>query len=249
MTDRRGDRGDLIPPPDIVYPYRGTDDDNEFRYSLRSLMNIPHGTVWIVGDCPTWVQGVKHLRSANRWSSRFRNALMHVKTACEQPDLADRFILMNDDFFILKPMQRIPVFHLGPTEQAHPLQVPTQRRRRANPWRRGIWETTRLLQSWGIPDPVSYELHIPMEIDRDIMCSTLNRALSESSSMDIQQRTLYGNVAGIGGDRLNTDVKVGGTGVRSLPPMFVSTSNRSFYRGHVGQQIRRLFPNRSPYES
>lgn len=42
---------------DILYLCR-PGENLELRYSLRSLRNVPHGRVWIFGDCPDWVTNV-----------------------------------------------------------------------------------------------------------------------------------------------------------------------------------------------
>jgi hypothetical protein len=172
---------------------------------------------------------------------------MHVKAACEMDDLADRVVLMNDDFFILKPVDRIPAMHRGPVESAHP----AQKAGGGSPWRKGIMEAARILRSWGIEEPLSYELHVPMEIERRTMVDVLDRALRQTNSMDIQQRTLYGNAAAIGGTRQTTDLKIGGNGSRKWAEgaLFVSTTNKSFHRGQIGQKIRQRFGQPSPYES
>ncbi|MFF3129757.1 hypothetical protein ACFVRD_48125 [Streptomyces sp. NPDC057908] len=41
--------------PDIVYVVRPWNQNEQLRYSLRTLANLPHRRVWIAGYCPTWV--------------------------------------------------------------------------------------------------------------------------------------------------------------------------------------------------
>ena len=48
--------------PDIYYPViKSVNDNAELRFSLRSLKNIEHGNVYIVGYKPLWVKNVIHL--------------------------------------------------------------------------------------------------------------------------------------------------------------------------------------------
>ncbi len=252
MTGKDGDRSgpDAVPILDIVYPYRLTPDDDEIRYSLRTLVNMPHGTVWIVGDKPPWVQNINHIPHRNEKRSRFRNALENVLAACQVNEISDRFILMNDDFFILTPTGLPPPAHRGPIATAHP--NPARRRRtrgrqNGSPWKQGIWDTAALLKRWGVARPLSYELHMPMVVDRAVMADVLTRAIASNASVNLMQRSLYGNVARIGGEQ-RSDVKIAPS-KRDLPdPTFVSTNNRAFYRGWIGQVIKRRFATPSEYE-
>ena len=40
---------------DVVYCVKELITNEELRYSLRSLRNLPHRKVWIFGGCPKWV--------------------------------------------------------------------------------------------------------------------------------------------------------------------------------------------------
>jgi len=249
-ANRGGAEAGTAPPLDIVYPYRQTPDDAEFRYSLRSLANMEHGRVWIVGDIPQWVRNVEHIPNRNLPRSRFRNALDNVLKACTTEDITDQFILMNDDFFVVQKTGPPAPAHRGPIGAAHRRRPPSRRRRsqQGAPWLQGIWDTAELLKRWGIIDPLSYELHMPLVVERAGMAELLTRALQEGASVNLQQRTLYGNAHHIGGD-VTTDVKVA-PGAHTLPPgPFVSTNNRSFARGWVGQHIRKRFATPGPYEA
>ena len=41
--------------PDIVYFVKPSEDNDELKYSLRSLKNLNHGQVYLVGYRPSWV--------------------------------------------------------------------------------------------------------------------------------------------------------------------------------------------------
>ena len=47
---------------DAVYYVRPGDRNDELRYSLRSLANLPHDRVWIVGHTPPWVTGIESIQ-------------------------------------------------------------------------------------------------------------------------------------------------------------------------------------------
>ena len=52
--------------PDLVYPVRDGLDNEELRYSLRSIDRFAggmFGTVWVVGNVlPDWLVGVKRVQ-------------------------------------------------------------------------------------------------------------------------------------------------------------------------------------------
>lgn len=98
---------------DIVYIYRRFGDEREIRYSLRSACaNLKFDTVHIVGDRPRFVDGVNHIafRGPNR---KHENAFSKLHEAVKSSEVSDCFVLMNDDFFILKPMRRVPYLYMG----------------------------------------------------------------------------------------------------------------------------------------
>lgn len=93
---------------DVVYIYKKKNEDT-LRFSLRSLSNVPHGNVFIVGDLPSWTKNVFHIpymfgkgRILDSWSQ--------IKLACQDPRLSEDFIFMNDDFYIMHPVNTIPYY-------------------------------------------------------------------------------------------------------------------------------------------
>ena len=98
--------------PDIVYVVRAADKNEELRYSLRSLANLPHAKVWIAGYCPSWVQGVGVIPVKSRTHGH-QHAKASLRAACEHPEVSDEFVYMNDDFFVMQPLDELPVMHRG----------------------------------------------------------------------------------------------------------------------------------------
>ena len=70
--------------PDIVYVVRPGERNEELRYSLRSLSNLPHGRVWIAGYMPKWVTGVEHIPSPAKPGSHV-HAKANLRAACQHP--------------------------------------------------------------------------------------------------------------------------------------------------------------------
>ena len=90
---------------DILYTLKQCDQCDELIYSLRSLCNLPHDRVFLVGGCPKNIDKSKVVYiPTEQKGTKWRNSTNNVKTACKDPRLSDDFILMNDDFFVLKPI-------------------------------------------------------------------------------------------------------------------------------------------------
>lgn len=228
---------------DVVYVVKEEGDNDELRWSLRSLRNLPHGTVWIVGHKPKWCVNVEHLPTRPA-DTAWQDSTAKMWTAVQHPDVDD-FYYFNDDFFVLQPTDTVPPMHKGPVSERY------SRRYKVKGWNGadGMHGTWRLLEQWGYQEPDDYEVHVPLPVVKATMREVLARAFAEYPEINgLRKRTLYANVAGLGGERI-VDVTVNkfhrddpGSGA------YVSTSELSFSEWEVGRQIRALFPDPSPYE-
>jgi hypothetical protein len=183
--------------PDLVWIVRPGENE-ELRYSLRSVTrNLPHGKVWIVGDPPAWFVGnVIHPTPAMHAMPRFARVRAMIRLACEDPRIADTFILMCDDQFLREPVDGLAVVHAGPIAEY------------VNPSRYGDAgrETAALLVEAGYPNPLRYDLHMPITVRKPMLRKALDLA-DRSGIPDVWLWSIYGNMAGIGGTR-GSDPKV-----------------------------------------
>lgn len=226
---------------DIVYLVKPGERNEELRYSLRSLALVPHNRVWIVGYRPAWLRNVEHIPSSSRLG-KWGNLPVDLLAAARHPGISERFAYWNDDIFALEAMDAVPVRHRGALEAHANTHAPS-------PYQLGKRQTAQLLRRWGIADPLNYELHIPLVMDKATLCDAIPRAQADRRIAALAYRSLYGNVAGVGGEPM-ADVKI----VNSRQPIpagwpFVSTSDGSFASGRVGKEIRQRFPLPSPYEA
>lgn len=232
-------------PPllDIVYPVRAGDDNDELRYSLRTIeANFPHGEVWIVGHRPPWLTGVQHI-PGNGQQHRHANVYHNVLTACAHPDIPERFAIFNDDFYITEHVAEIPTLYRG-TLAAH---LELQERLRINFgqwWPRSLFATMIALQTAGHREPLSYELHAPFVVDKAAMAETLQRFAGVQPENPPQWRSLYGNMHNIGGE-IGEDPKMTRPGPVKTP--FHSTDDGS-WRRYFQSYYRERFPEPSRYE-
>jgi hypothetical protein len=222
---------------DLVYPWRGRDSE-ELLYSIRSARNIGYENVWVVGPRrPEGLPGALHL-AVSEGPRKFSNLPRAILAAASEPEVSDTFVLMNDDFFVLEPHpDGLPTLHRGRTAE----------QRRTGPYGRGYEETDKVLERMGVGDPLSYELHVPMVVDKAAMRSALEEGLRLHRGGCLHSRTLYGNYAGIAGVQAK-DVKV--YSPRDTVPAgpFVSTNAQS-WSGKAGRAIREMFPTPSKEET
>lgn len=229
---------------DLVWVVRRGDDNEELRYSIRSAVkNLPHDRVWIIGYKPVWLDGLAYLPT-HQSSTKWRNSTMNVKKACIEPAISDPFVLLNDDFFVMRPVDEVPVLHRGPVDD-----VIADYEARYNGGRgaytEGMRQTRDLLHRTGYPHPLSYELHVPIIVHKAAMLS----ALSIGDGMPVlHKRTAYGNLAGLGGEQ-TVDCKVTVHNSEWSPDwLYLSTDDASFDQMDVGAHVRACFPDPSPYE-
>lgn len=226
--------------PDIVIPVRPGDDNEELRYALRSFeKNLRHRQIVIVGYKPSWLRNVLYI-PVPQTGTKYRNSTRNLEAACEHPAVSEDFLLCNDDFFVLKRTDRMPVFHWGPVKDAERYYAS----RASGAYLQGLRATKKRLAELGYNDPLSYELHLPMPMNKQKFLEVLDLGRKIPA---LHKRTLYGNVAGLGGEEV-TDPKITTTGNRfPRKARFLSTMDSSWH-GPVGQYIKGLFPESSRYE-
>jgi hypothetical protein len=224
---------------DIVYLCRGGENE-ELRLSLRSVdEHLPHDRVWIFGAAPRWVRNVELIESSQREGTKYRNTTTALRAACEHPDVSDPFVLFNDDFFIVEPVEVVPRLNRGPLDSV----IDYYSRRYRSNYVRGMIETRELMRSLDIDEPLSYELHVPMIIEKQTMIDALDLG---RDIHPLHKRTLYGNMIGYGGETIE-DVKM--VSLRAPLPTgpWLSTSDTSFVKD-VGRILRWRFSRPSRYE-
>lgn len=221
---------------DLVYAVTGPKHD-QLRYSLRSMSaNYEHRTVFLIGQPPLGVFTGLGAVTIKKGNDRWRNTSDALMAACCMENVSDPFLYMNDDFFCL-------------SERAHtdwdrgPLTDTLIPHRRNSDYRKGGIAAIKVLKNHGITDPLSYELHLPMLIDKALMIEVLEE-LRYGKYSESFKRTVYGNRLGRT-TKSRADVKV-----RALPlpaDDWVSTVRGSF-EGPLGDQIRARFPDPCYYE-
>lgn len=226
---------------DYVYVCRKGDNE-ELKYSIRSVVkNLPPGNVWVVGYKPDWYIG--NFISVKDTRYKFDNIKACMLAIANTKEISNNFVSMHDDFFITKKIDSVPTLHGGLLEEkvsAYNKLVPS------SIYTKLLANTHKRLINLGIENPLDYDIHVPMIMNRDM--------LRQIITMPYLERSNYGNIYGIGGS-LSNDVKVYSGGKmksRSYDFLngqsyFMSTEDTSFEQ--IKQLVEELFPEPSVYES
>lgn len=226
---------------DFVYFCRPGNNE-ELRYSIRSLYaNYSNANVWVVGDKPDWYVG--NYLHVPQTKTKFNNVLESIRSVIDCKEISQSFVLMNDDFFILQPMKTIRNYHGGKLIDKinkYDDLMPS------SAYVKMLKATYDRLVKLGIPDPLDYELHVPMLMNK--------RKLARSLTPGILWRSMYGNLNSVGGKKMK-DVKVYISGPfknnlsynLSEHESFLSTDDSSF--SIFKDQLNSRYPNASINES
>lgn len=228
---------------DAVYMVKPSDDNEELRYSLRSLVNMPFvKRVVMVGYLPKWVKNVHFIPRDQRFQTKYVNTTRNLIAACEDPEVSSEFMLMNDDFFIMKPIEEPFMFHRGPLHKIRDYYLNLAN----SDYAKGIQATEKYLSILGVNDLKSYELHVPLLVNKANFLELILKQQKEAPMQVVHKRTLYGNYYSIGGTPMQ-DCKIVGD-AKPGDTTFLSTDENSFERFKVGEYIRNRFTNKSSFE-
>ena len=229
--------------------------DNEIRFSLRSVTkNLAGvGNVWIIGELPCFLDDskVKHLYHPDRHGRDNADANMIDKLlyACQQPQLSDDFIFMNDDFFVLRPMhvKDVPVLHHGDMKDLKP-----------DFWNNSIWRkrlrnTFETLKAAEMTT-LLYDLHAPMPMNKHLFPAVIEQ-FDYKPAPGLNFRSLYGNAVYNGGGERNVWQKVKAFRPKIWPQLEKETQKAMFFAvNDTGLNIvakaflRDRYPEISAYE-
>lgn len=223
---------------DVVYFVKDGIHNDELRHSIRSVCkNMPYRRIWIFGGCPKNIVPDVRVRVEQEGETKWDKVHAMFKMAAENKEISDDFILMNDDFFIMKPITKIDTIHHGLLED-HVKVLGN------GPYRRMLEGIDAELKKRG-KSTYSYELHTPFVYNK----KKLLKLLKDNPDLRCT-RTLYGNLYKIGGKRAS-DVKI----FSSTPDFdyenttFLSTDDPMVKPAcDTWRYIMKQFPNQCKYE-
>ena len=234
----------MLKNKDVVYILREGKNE-ELVHSIRSVeKNFPHNRIVFVGGKPDGLSPDLWIK-ANQTSDKWNNAQDLIKLACLDDRLTKEIILFNDDFFVIKPVEKLPIY-VNKTLPDLAQLVTHGGRRESEYITKRIMPCIRKLKANSLPLR-NYELHIPMSIDRKKMLEIYKRFNSPEA-----KRSFYGNyyhLRGIEIDPLKMDdgsvQKINGRLKKERT--FISTTDYS-WKGEAGEELKQMFPIPSKYE-
>lgn len=218
---------------DVCYIVKDTPANEELRYSLRSLQNLPNvRNVWIYGGKPDFLVDKYHKMSISQDGSKWENTNKIFWTIVNDEDITEDFYLMMDDVFIMKPIQKFVNYSHALLNTTRQSEYYIERRNVYN-WLKKHNKPTR-----------NFDLHRPFLYNREKV-----KALYPLYPNQTCFRSLYGNWYGIETET-HKDCKVFSLRKYTSPSddYCLSTTDESFVRGDVGKTVRACFTKPSIYE-
>ena len=228
---------------DFVYICKDGSNE-ELRYSIRSVVeSFPDSTIWVVGGKPTWYSG--NYINVKQVLTKYRNAIQNLKAICSSNDISEKFILMNDDFYIVKNISFIDTYYGGLLLDKINLY---QKINSNSNYTRKLSATYKKIKSLGIDSPLDYELHVPMVMEKQKLKQILE------NNDQFLWRSIYGNIFNVGGKQME-DVKVYSKGPLVLKSynlnkeehVYLSSADTSFDM-ILNSILRKQFVEKTKYE-
>ena len=228
---------------DIVYFVKNSQTNNELKYSIRSVVkNMPYKRIWIFGGCPYGIVPDVHVRAEQNGPSKWANVHEMYRLACSNKELTDNFVLFNDDFFIMRPMDKVePLYRCSLNQH---IAILEEKFKHPNSYSKLLRNCNKELINLN-KTQLSYELHVPFIFNKKNLAKLLDRFPDQHCT-----RTLYGNLYNIGG-RQSEDIKV----FSSKPgfdyknsPLLSSDDGIDNINNDVWRYIKLSFKEKSKYE-
>ena len=228
---------------DVVYFVKETTTNEELRYSLRSIeKNFPHNKVWFVGGQPNGLEPDEKLRLVQAGLSKYSNVGSLLIRTLEEEKISEDFWYFNDDFFVMQPIKDLPPIYYKDLYR-YIINVENNNGIAASPYTKRLRHTISLLEENGL-EVLNYETHTPILINRKKALDVIRKF-----GRGLAFRSLYGNYYKIGG-KDTKDVKVIDTEKEvSEKSILLSTSDRAFKSGRIGEFIKTKFTERSRFEN
>lgn len=162
----------------FVYPYKSKGDDFLIYQSIKWVKKIyPDADIFVIGDP---VNGVNHLPHRRKFNHRGCDVTDKILTYART--MRNRFIYMNDDFFIG------PEFNPRLVIQSGPLKINDTH---APNYQDACRNTIEFLQEYEYPC-INYECHQPVMMDSDLLLDLFNGISWEQHNHFI--KSMYFNV-------------------------------------------------------
>lgn len=211
---------------DVVIPYEET-GSQEILYSIRSLSNLVNfnGKIHIISSTNPNISDTNWIPFKGKTNSPYKNVLEKIKLAANSKEVSEDFILSNDDFFVMR-RTTINHYHRGSLDNH------IRERQVDDAYTRALKQTNDILVRNRVRQPRSYELHIPMILNKSNINLIFDLVTLDNNPVLI--RSLYGNYYQ-NQSAMKKDVK---NPENYRGSIFLSTSDKSFKSENIGKYIR-----------
>ncbi len=226
-------------------------NDNELRCSLRSIEKYlkNYARVWIVGECPEWVQNVTHVpcEDVGVWSDR--NIMEKILRACSEPEISEEFLFFNDDHFLLAEFDAFtfPFFTDGD------LQRKIDRRKnngRSDHYRYTLENTQNALKKKNLPTK-NFDVHTPIRYRKKDFAECM-KGFDWTVDYAYVIKSLYSNSREINGEHF-VDMKL--VGPMKAEDIHDAIRERKIFSvgdgafsGQMNVVLFELYPDKSKFE-
>lgn len=176
---------------DIVIPYINSGSKEIYKCVELIRKNLPHRNIFICGDNPE-IDDTIYIERNKTGGTRYLDAERNIRLALEDERLSDEFYLFNDDFFILKPIKEVPLYHAGDIETVIKEKESTIK---THAYAVALKNTKRWLEKKGIDDIVAYTLHLPVKMNKQKRLEISDLIMPElEKGKQLLTKTIYFNI-------------------------------------------------------
>ena len=182
---------------DLVYIVKASEYNPDLQMSLRSVAKFcDYRNIWIIGYKPTWVKNTNHIATKQN-QDKWKNSITNYLAACNCPEISENFILMNDDFFALKPIRNWRTslnVCLGTLEEEVEKNKDDIKKSR---WKYGFDYALDILNTLNCKNTYNYEAHLPIIINKQNFINIMNLPIIRefmTTKKVLHKRSIYKNL-------------------------------------------------------
>lgn len=214
----------------------------ELRLSLRSLVNLPHRRVFILGGCPPWVAGVTHVPFASHPAGKWLTLTMKACWTALNNDLTEVVYLMGDDFYVTKPVLDLAPMWTNTLRRR--ISVISQERSPGSQYLHVFRNTAELVGG----DGPNCQLHVPQVLERAALpvLDLIAQGRPVGAASVAAARGTLPTVQVPRDWKVKTPAQLDEWRQSGWP--FLSGSDETFQGSGIRDLLHDLFPRSGPYE-
>lgn len=224
-------------------------EDNELRYSLRSIEKHAknYNRIFLAGKKPDWIINVEHIAVNDPFKCKERNIMNKIKVVCENSDISDNFLFLNDDHFALKDFDASEF----PNYQKGSLPVESDRYVKYSNYYDSMLNTSYILKKMNLPIK-HYDIHVPMIFNKYLF-PKINKLFDWANTPNgFVVKSIYANTLSLESKFMN-DLKIDSHyDEKKIKSLLIERKFFSIGDRAIGPELIKilcdLYPEKSKYE-